>query len=49
MIDDEDSVQLSERCFTACKTLKNTFQGRSANDINELENTAMKDLERCVD
>jgi len=46
MIDDEDSVQLSEYCFSMCETLGAVTQGMNAEDLND---SALKDLERCAD
>lgn len=48
-IDNKDSVQLSKFCFDACETLKSAIQGKNAEDLNESENLATEDLERCVD
>jgi hypothetical protein len=49
MIDDRDSVQLSEYCFNICETLKTTIGGKDADDPNKLVRAALEDLERCVD
>ena len=50
MIDDEDSVQLSEYCFNVCETLKNVTQGKNADDFDESgdEKTALENLKRCA-
>ena len=49
MIDDKDSVQLSEYCFNVCEVLKGAVHGRSADSLNESVRVALEDLERCVD
>ena len=49
MMDDEDSVQLSEYCFDACEALKTVIQGKNADDINEPVREALEDLGRYVD
>jgi len=49
MVDDKDSVQLSEYCFNVCEVLKTTIQGRDADSLNESVRAALEDLERCVD
>ena len=49
MIDDNDSVQLSEYCFNVCEVLKDTIQGRSADNLNESVRAALEDLKRCAD
>lgn len=48
MIDDKDSMQLSEYCFNVCEVLKTVVQGRSADSLNESMRGALEDLERCV-
>ena len=48
MVDDKDSVQLSEYCFNVCEILRNTFRGKNASDVDESEKMAMEGLERCV-
>ena len=49
LIDDKDSVQLSEYCFNVCEVLKTTIQGRDADSLNGSVRVALEDLERCVD
>jgi len=49
MIDDKDSVQLSEYCSSVCEVLKAAIQGRNAESLNESVRAALEDLERCVD
>ena len=49
MIDDKDSVQLSEYCFNVCGVLKTAGQGRNADSLSESVRVALEDLERCVD
>jgi len=49
MIDDKDSVQLSEYCFNVCDVLKTVVQGWDVESLNESVRSALKDLERCVD
>ena len=49
MIDDEDSVQLSEYCFNVCNELKTVMQGRNADSLDESVRVALEDLGRCVD
>ena len=48
MIDDEDSMQLSEYCFNVCATLENAIQGKNVGDLNKYVRMALEDLERCV-
>ena len=48
MIDDNDSVQLSEYCFDVCEVLKGVVQGRNADGLTESVKVALEDLERCV-
>jgi hypothetical protein len=49
MADDEDSVELSEYCFSLCEALKTAIQGKNADDLNESVRMALEDSERCVD
>jgi len=49
LIDDKDSVQLSEYCFNVCGVLKTAVQGRDADDLDESVRLALEDLGRCVD
>ena len=49
MIDDEDSGQLSEDCFSVCEALKTAIQGKNADDLNESVKMALEDSKRCVD
>ena len=49
MIDDKDSVQLSEYCFNVCEVLKTAVQGRNADSLDESVRVALEDLERWVD
>ena len=46
MIDDKDSVQLSEYCFNVCEVLKTAVQGRNADSLDESVRVALEDLER---
>lgn len=48
MVDNKDSVQVSECCFNVCETLKGAIQGKNRDDLNESEKIAVEDLERCV-
>jgi len=48
MINNEDSVLLSEYCFNVCQTLNATIQGKHADDLNESVRAALEDLGRCV-
>ena len=48
MIDDKDSVQLSEYCFNVCEVLKAAVQGKNADTLNDSVRVALEDLERCV-
>ena len=48
MIDDKDSVQLSEYCFNVCEVLKTAIQGRNTDSLDESVKAALVDLERCV-
>jgi hypothetical protein len=49
MIDDENSGQLSEGCFSICEALKTAVQGKNADDLNESVKMALEDSKRCVD
>ena len=49
MIDDKDSVQLSEYCFNVCEVVKTVVQGRNVESLDESMRVAIKDLERCID
>jgi hypothetical protein len=49
MIDDKDSVKLSEYCFGVCEALEAATRGENADDPNGLVRTALEDLARCVD
>ena len=49
MVDDKDSVQLSEYCFNVCEMLEMAIQGNNAGDLDESVRKALDDLERCVD
>jgi len=46
MIDDKDSVQLSEYCFNVCEVLKTAIQERDG--LDESVSVALGDLERWV-
>jgi len=48
MIDNEDSVQLSEYCFNACVALETVIQGKGMDDLGGSVRTALKVLERCA-
>ena len=47
MLNDQDSVQLSEYCFNTREVLRNATQGRDADGVEESVRGALKDLERC--
>ena len=49
MIDDQDSVQLSEYCFNVCEVLKTAIQATNADSLDESVRVALEDLGRCVD
>jgi len=49
LIDDKDSVQLSEYCFSVCEVLKTVLQGRDVESLDESVRAALEDLERCAD
>lgn len=49
MIDNEDSVQLSEYCFSVCRVLETVTQGMSTGDLSESVRTGLGGLKRCVD
>jgi len=49
MIDDKDSVQLSEYCLNVCDVLKTVVQGKDMESLNESVRAALGDLEKCVD
>ena len=49
MINDKDSVQLSEFCFNVCEVLKTAVQGRDVDSLDESVRVALEDLKRCVD
>jgi len=46
MIDNKDSVQLSESCFNVCEVLDVAIQGKSAGSLNGSVRTALEDSER---
>lgn len=46
MIENKESVQLSEQCFNVCEILMDAIQGKDAGDLNDSETMAMKDLDR---
>jgi len=48
MINNEDSVLLSEYCFNVCEALNAAIQGKKAEDLNESVRTALEDLGRYV-
>jgi hypothetical protein len=45
MVDDKDSMQLSECCFSARDKLKNAIRGDNSSGLNESEKVPMGDLE----
>lgn len=49
MIDDEDSVQLAEYCFSVCGMLDTVAQGSDTDDLDQSVRTGLGGLERCVD
>ena len=49
MIDDQDSIQLSEYCFNVCEVLDTAVQGMNTDSLSESVRAALDDLERCVD
>ena len=49
LIDNKDSVQLSEYCFNVCETVKTAIRGKGTGDISKSARIALKELERCVD
>ena len=49
MIDNKDSVRLSEHCFDVCEKVQKTIHGTNASDLGELEKMVLEDLERYVD
>ncbi|KAF9643955.1 hypothetical protein BDM02DRAFT_3175321 [Thelephora ganbajun] len=48
MINNKDSVQLSEHCFSVCEALKTAIQGKNADGLNESVRTALEDSERVM-
>jgi len=48
MIDNDDSVQLSEYCFNVSLALETAFQGKNIGGLNKYVRMALKDLERFV-
>ena len=48
MVDDQDSVQLSEYCFNVCEVLKTVIQGKNTDDLDEPVRMALGEMERCV-
>ena len=46
MINNKDSVQLSESCFNVCEVLDTAIQGKNAGSLNESVRTALEDSER---
>ena len=49
MIDNEDSVQLSEYCSNICSALETAIEGKNVDDLSGSVRVALEDLERCVD
>jgi len=49
MINDKDSVELSEYCFNVCEALKTVIRGRNTDDLSEPVRMALENLRRCVD
>ena len=47
MISDNDSVQLSDHCFSVCEALKAMIQGRTS-DFDESAKAGLEKLERYV-
>ena len=45
MIDNKDSVQLSEHCFNVCAALETAIRGEN---LDESRKVALKDLEMCA-
>ena len=48
MIDNNDSVQLSEYCFGLCDSLETAIQGKVVDDPGGHVRTSLGSLERCV-
>ena len=48
MIDDGDSVELSEYCFNVCEGLWTVVGGNNTDDFNESVRVALGDLEKYV-
>jgi len=48
MIDNKDSVQLSESCFNICEALNTAIQGENTDDLDESVRVALEVSERCV-
>lgn len=48
MINDENSVQLSEYYFNVCVMLETANQRRNVGNLNKYVRMALGDLERCV-
>ena len=48
MIDDKDSVQLSEDCFSVCEALKVAIRGNNPDNLDESIKMALEDSKRCV-
>ena len=48
MIDNDDSMQLSEYCFNLCESLETVFQGMVVDDLNGYVRASLGSLERCA-
>lgn len=46
LIDNKDSIQLSEYCFNVCVALETPIRGKNADDLNESVRVALEDPER---
>ena len=49
MINNGDSVQLSEDCFNVCEVLSTVIQRTSTGSLNESVKVTLEDFERCAD
>ena len=48
MVNDGDLVGLAEDCIEICEVLKLGIEGKNADDLSNLVQTAIADLEGCA-
>jgi len=49
MIENKDSVELSEYSFNVCEVLKTVIHGKTADNLSESVRVALENFGRCVD